>query len=269
MDQPLAGGNGGGHDGAPHRVRLLVVDDAVVGLRAVRVAAPPGGLEVVLSHQPPDPLGGRADAPVPEPRPDLAVALAVERALGQDPADVADQLLVGGRPHRPPLLGHGPLLRRDGLPGLEVVGGGAGQAEDAADPLHPVGLAGAGGGGAAQPLRLLVTKGRPLSRCWHFWPSSSLSMVSWPTLAWRRATSSSRSSAGRLFRAAVPPSRKASRQEESVAAMTPSSLERVSRSSPRSRRRTASVFRLAEKRPRSWVVGLRALLGHLGHSLVA
>ena len=51
-------------------------------------------------------------------------------------------------PDRAPLPGHGPLLGRDGLTGLEVVGGGAGQAEDAADPLQPVGLAGAGGGGA-------------------------------------------------------------------------------------------------------------------------
>ena len=51
-------------------------------------------------------------------------------------------------PTGPRFLGDGPLLGRDGLTGLEVVGGGAGQAEDAADPLHAVGLAGAGGGGA-------------------------------------------------------------------------------------------------------------------------
>ena len=148
VGRPLAGGDGGRHVGAPHRVRLLGRDRAVVGLRAVGVAAPAWGLEVMLPHQPPDPLGGRADAPMPQPRPDLAVALAVERALGQDPADVADQLLVGAGPDRAPLLGHGPPLGRDGLPGLEVVGGGAGQAEDAADPLEAVAPAGAGGGGA-------------------------------------------------------------------------------------------------------------------------
>src|SRR3954452_7884939 len=76
-------------------------------------------------------------------------------------------------------------------------------------------------------------------------------MVSWPTFDRRRAISSSRSSAGRLLRDALPPSRKAALQEDSVAAVTPSSLESASRSSPRRRRRTASVLRLAEKRPRS------------------
>src|SRR4051812_48201161 len=85
-------------------------------------------------------------------------------------------------------------------------------------------------------------------------------MVSWPTLAWRRATSSSRSSAGRLLIADVPPSGKASRQPERVEAVTPSSRERGSRSSPRSRRRTASVLRLAENRPRSGVSGLVLIL---------
>src|SRR5436305_12096111 len=94
---------------------------AVVGLRPAGVAAPPWGPEVMLPHQPPHPLGGRADAPMTEPRPDLAVALAVEGRLGQDGADLADQLLIGARPDRPPLPRHGPLLGRDGLAGLEVV----------------------------------------------------------------------------------------------------------------------------------------------------
>src|SRR3954462_1583875 len=89
-------------------------------------------------------------------------------------------------------------------------------------------------------------------------------MVSWPTFDRRRAISSSRSSAGRLFMAAVLPPRKLSRQPERVAAVTPSSRESVSRSSPRRSRRTASVFRLAEKRPRSWLSVLVLLLGISG-----
>ena len=107
----------------PHIVvRLLGDDRAVMGLRAVGVAAPPRGLEVVLPHQPPDPLGGGADPLTPQAGPDLAVALAMERALGQDPADVADQLLVRGRPDRATLPGHGPLIDRDRLSGLEIIG---------------------------------------------------------------------------------------------------------------------------------------------------
>ena len=42
------------------------------------VAAPAGGLEVMLPHQPPGPLGGRADALVPQASPHLAITLAVE-----------------------------------------------------------------------------------------------------------------------------------------------------------------------------------------------
>src|SRR3954469_6118131 len=64
--------------------------------------------------------------------------------------------------------------------------------------------------------------------------------------------------------AAVPPSRNVSRHPERVAATTPSSRERVSRSSPRRSRRTASVFRLAENRPRSWLSVLVLFLGISG-----
>ena len=69
-------------------------------LRAVGVADPLRGLEAVLPHQPPDPLLGGPDALVPEPGPDLAVALPVERRLGQDAPDVADEFLVGAGAER-------------------------------------------------------------------------------------------------------------------------------------------------------------------------
>ena len=75
----------------------------------------------------------------------------------------------------------------------------AGQVPGAADAGHPVELSGGGGGGLAYGLRLLGAKGRSAR---HRWASSSLSMVSSPTLARSRAISSSRSSVGRLFRAA-------------------------------------------------------------------
>jgi len=81
---------------------------------------------VVLPHQPPHPLGGGADALMAEPRPNLAIALAVERRLGQGSADVADQVVVGAGADRPSLAGHRPLIGRDGVPGHEVVGSRAG-----------------------------------------------------------------------------------------------------------------------------------------------
>jgi len=57
-------------------------------------------------------------------------------------------------------------------------------------------------------------------------------------------------SASRALRLAAPPSRNCSRQPDSVAAVTPSSRERVSRSSPRSSRSTAAYLRFADQRPR-------------------
>jgi hypothetical protein len=50
-------------------------------------------------------------------------------------------------------------------------------------------------------------EGEPFSSRSAFCCSSSLSIISSPTLAFSRAISSSRSSAGRLFSAARPPSR--------------------------------------------------------------
>ena len=54
--------------------------------------------------RPPSGVGGRADPHAVlamEPGPDLAVALAGERRVGQHPPDKPDQLLVADRWHRP------------------------------------------------------------------------------------------------------------------------------------------------------------------------
>jgi len=71
-----------------------------VGLRAMRLADPAWRQQVVRTHQPQDAALGGADAGKAQPRPDLAVALAVERARGQQLADRLDQRLVGHRPDR-------------------------------------------------------------------------------------------------------------------------------------------------------------------------
>src|SRR5262249_20690780 len=180
--------------------------------------------------------------------PDLAVTLAMERRLGEDAADVADEFLVRAGAEWAALLGRRPFIEGDGpLMPLEVERR-AGQGPDATDAGQPVAVSGGGGDGLAYRLVLLGTKGRS---AWQRWVSSSLSMVSSPTLARSRAISSSRSLAGRLLRAAWPAARKSSRQPARVAAVTPSSRERSSRLSARRRRRTVAALRGAEKRPRS------------------
>jgi hypothetical protein len=85
-----------------------------------------------------------------------------------------------------------------------------------------------------------------------------VSMVNSPTLARRRAISSSRWSVGRLFKPDCHAARNASRHSASRAAVTPSSRKRESRSSPRKIRSTTFVWdrfawsrdlaRLGEKR---------------------
>src|SRR5690606_21043984 len=81
--------------------------------------------------------------------------------------------------------------------------------------------------------------------------SSSTSIVRSPILAFSRRFSSSSGEGSRVFRFASAPRRNASFHSDSFAAVTPSSRDSVSRSSPFSSRRTASAFLLAVYRPRS------------------
>src|SRR5262249_45437348 len=158
----------------------------------VGMADPLRGLEALLAHQPPDPLLRGPDALVAEPRPDLAVALAVEGRLGQDAPDVADQLLIWARALRATLLGLGSLLNGHALLVAVEVDRRAGQIPEAADAGQAVLPPRRWRGGPPYFLRLLRTKGWSSRQRWR---SSSLSMVSSPTLARSRAISSSRSSA--------------------------------------------------------------------------
>ena len=64
-------------------------DRAVMGLRTMRSADPAWRQQVVRPHQAKHTPLGRADAGEAQPRPDLAVALTVERAVGQQLAAVA------------------------------------------------------------------------------------------------------------------------------------------------------------------------------------
>ena len=129
---------------------------------------------------------------------------------------------------------------------------GARQTPHSADPDQAIRLPGGGRGGPAHLLDLRRDKGRPSSRCSIFFWRSSLSMVTSPSFCRNRAISSSRASWGRFFSSAWPARRNWSRHFDSRAAVIPSSRESSSRSSPRSRRKTISIFRRAEKRLIPW-----------------
>ena len=76
-------------------------DRAVVGSRAMRAAGTLMRQQAVLAHQPQDAAPAGADAGEAQPRPQLAVALAVERAVRQELPDRRHQVLVRHRPERP------------------------------------------------------------------------------------------------------------------------------------------------------------------------
>jgi hypothetical protein len=94
-------GHDAGQVGAPPDIDPLGGDRAVVGARATWAASTLVGQEAVLAHQPQDTAAAGADAGQAQPRPQLAVALAVERAVGQQLADRRDQRLVRHRSARP------------------------------------------------------------------------------------------------------------------------------------------------------------------------
>src|SRR3954469_21888117 len=96
-----------GQVGAPHQVDPVGGDAAVVGLRAVRRAHPLVRQEAVLAREPQDAAAAGADAGEAQPRPQLAVALAVEGAGGQELPDLLDQAIVRHRAERPRSPGGG------------------------------------------------------------------------------------------------------------------------------------------------------------------
>src|SRR4051794_4743848 len=92
-------------------------------------------------------------------------------------------------------------------------------------------------------------KGRLASRAAILASSNSRSSSISPSLALSRSVSSASPSVGRVARLASPAATKVSRHPVRVAAVTPSARERISRSSPRNRRSTASRLRWRDMRP--------------------
>src|SRR3954467_6149113 len=205
-----------GQVGPPHQVDPLGRDRAVVGLRAARMTGTLVGEQAVLAREPQDAAAAGADAGEAQPRPQLAVALAVGGAGGQELPDLPDQGLVRHRAERPGSLGGG-LVRS--VP--TAVDGRPRHAPQARDPLDPARLIRGGRAPAAHRLDLRRAEGRPASGRPILAPSSSFAIVSSPTFSFRRPISVSRASAGRLLSEASPAARNASRQPLSSAAVTP------------------------------------------------
>jgi hypothetical protein len=159
---------------------------------------PRGGEQIVLAHQPqhPPPRGGAGPA-VAQPRPHLAVALAVERAGRQHRPDRFQQVGIRHRPGRP-RSPRGGRARRLAM----TVDSRAGDAPGAADPREPVRLAAGRRGRPAHRLGLLRAKGRPVSRAAIFSSSSSCRSSISPSRAFSRSLASVSPSAGRVASAA-------------------------------------------------------------------
>src|SRR3989441_3094958 len=175
------------------------------------------------------------------------MALAIKRRGRQDLADLSGQCLVAALRLRSAPPQHSLGLRGD----AELIV----KARTRHLPFpryahHAVESSREGRSGAAHGFDLRQAKGRAASMRWIFSRSNSLLMLRSATKDFSRWVSSFSTSASRALRLASPPSRNWSRQPDRVAAVTPSSRERVSRSSPRSNRRIAAALRLADQRPR-------------------
>src|SRR5690348_1710858 len=97
--QALAG-DGRGEVGAPHRVHRLRDDGPVVATWATRRSDPRRGKQVVLAHEPQHPTLRGPHPSKAQPRPELAMTFAGERASGKDGADRGEQRRIRHRPGR-------------------------------------------------------------------------------------------------------------------------------------------------------------------------
>src|SRR3954463_13570593 len=237
-------GEGRGQVGAPHRVYRRGDDGAVVGARASGCPDPGGREQVVRAHEPQHATLGCAKACDAQPGPDLPVTFAVKGAGGQNRADRVHQRRIRNRPNRAWTPG------RFGPRGGEMpIDAGPRGAPDPAHAGQAIGPAAGGRDGPAHRRDLRRAKGRLASRAAILASSSSRSSSISPSFAFRRSVSSASPSVGRVARLASPADTKGSCHPVRVAAVTPRARERISRSSPRSRRRTASRLRWRDMRP--------------------
>src|SRR5512134_3844215 len=180
MGHALRHGDGLGHVGPPQDVHGVGGDGAVVRLLRP-LADPVRRQQPILPHQPPDASGGAADPGKAQPRPDLAVALAGEPALGDHLLDVLDQRrVVAGADRAGAASGDRGCLamaieaRPRDLPA-------------AGDPRQAINPSSGGRDRPAHRLDLRRAKGAPPSRRAILSYRSSISIVIAPTLRSSRA----------------------------------------------------------------------------------
>src|SRR4051795_6738865 len=237
-------GYGRGQVGAPHRVYRRRDDGAVVVTRASGCPDPGGREQVVRAHEPQHATLGCAKACHAQPGPDLPVTLTVKGAGGQNRADRVHQRRIRHRPNRAWTPG------RFGPRGGEVpIDAGPRRAPDPAHAGQAIGPAACGRDGPAHRRDLRRAKGRLASRAAILASSNSRSSSISPSLAFSRSLSSPSPSVDRVARLASPAATNVSCHPVRVAAVAPSARESVSRSSPRSRRNTASRLRWRDMRP--------------------
>ena len=152
-------------------------------------------LQPVFPHQPAGAVLGGANALETQPRPDLSVALAMERTFLDDPSNVFDQVLIAARSLRASSTRHTRRFRS----GPVFVDGGTRNLLYPTDTLQAIDSTDGDRAGLTHRLDLRRAKGRPASRRWVFSWSSSFSMVNSPTFFLSRPICSSRTSALPVF----------------------------------------------------------------------
>jgi hypothetical protein len=194
-------GEAAGGVAAPHLVRALGGDGAVVSLGAVGSTDAGRCQQASLAHQTQHPPLPGPDPRRAQPRPHLTVPLAEPGRAGDRLTNAFGQLRIAP-------LGLGTALlrrpRRGRLTGLDGVHRRAGDLQGAAAERQTIGPAGGGRDGLAHGLDLRGAKGEFASARRARSRSNSFSMVISPTLRRRRAISSSRSSEARLWRPTWP-----------------------------------------------------------------
>src|SRR6478735_5198261 len=247
-DGPVLPRHRAGRIGAPHLIRALGRDPAVVGPGSQDALGPAGRQEASRPHESQHARLRGANPLRPQARPDFAGPFA-EKGRGREHLpDVRGEHLVGVRRLRATL---GRLGGRPRGAVLVVIVRRPAHAPFLTDSHHALAALLGRRQGVAHRVDLPVAKGTPPRRRWTASRDSSSRMVRSPTNAFSRASSASRPSAARLFKPAWPLVTKWSRHSDSVAAVIPASRETRSRSSPSSTRNTTSTFLREDNRPRS------------------
>ncbi len=185
-----------GRIGASPLIGALGRERAVVDPWSHDARHPAGRQEMGLPHKPEDTRLGRTNPLRPQPCPDFAMPFSKKRRGGQHLPDVSREPLVRVRRLRPSLGG---LSRRTRHASLLVIERCPTQSPFRTDPNHTIRALCGRRHGVAHRVDLPVAKGAPPRNRWTASRDSSNRIVKSPTKAFSRASSSSRSSATRLF----------------------------------------------------------------------